>query len=71
MNDRIGAAVRLYSADDTDDLGVVHAPPPVEPDDVVAFEHGPPLRIVLLVELEPGSVVDYAAEVEEASLPLV
>jgi hypothetical protein len=58
-----GAAIRLYSADNTDDLGVVHVPLPVEPDDVVAFEHGPPLRIVLLGELEPGGVVDYAAEV--------
>jgi hypothetical protein len=29
VNVRIGAAVRLYSVD-TDDLGVVHAPPPVE-----------------------------------------
>jgi hypothetical protein len=69
-DDGIGAAVRLYSID-TDDLGLIHAPTPVEPDDLVAAEHGPPLRVVSVVTLGPGGPVGYLAEVEEVRLPLV
>jgi hypothetical protein len=60
MHDRIGATVRLYSGDGTDDLGVVHASRPVEPDDVVAFEHGPPFRILRMVEIDPGGAIASA-----------
>jgi hypothetical protein len=68
--DGVGTTIRLYSTD-TDDLGLVTAPLPVVPDDVVAFEHGPPLRIMCPVTLGPGGRVSHVAEVEEARLPLV
>jgi hypothetical protein len=69
-DDGIGAAVRLFTTE-ADDLGTVTAPAPVEPDDVVALEHGPPLRILCVAALDPGGRVDYIAEVDEARLPLV
>jgi hypothetical protein len=45
-------ACRLYSVDG-DYLGVAHLPYPVKVGDLVSLEHGPLLRIVALVELEP------------------
>jgi hypothetical protein len=66
--DGIGVVVRLYAADDTDDLGLVHAPLPIEPDDLLAREHGPVLRVVRVLPLDPGGRVAYVAEVAEARL---
>jgi hypothetical protein len=65
--DGIGAAVRLFSVD-TDDLGVVRAPPPVEPGDLLARDHGPALRARCVVSFAPGGRVDYLVEVEEVGV---
>ena len=62
----IDAAVgdlRTHNTADTEDIGIVHLPEPVEPDDLVALEHGPLLRITCVVRLGPGPV-PYLAEVE-------
>jgi hypothetical protein len=67
--DSIGAAVRLYTTE-LDDIGVMHAPAPVEPDDLVAREHGPPLRVGCVAELVPDGHIRYVVEVEEARLGL-
>jgi hypothetical protein len=56
-------AVRLFDAR-TDNLGLVHAPRPVEPGDVLALVDGPPLRVTLLVQLPAGGSVEALAEVE-------
>jgi hypothetical protein len=45
----LGVPVRLSDAATMDDLGLVHAPPPVEPDDVVARATGPLLRVVAVL----------------------
>jgi len=53
----LGARVHLYDATG-DDAGVAHLPRSVEPGDIAACEHGPPLRIVALVDVEAGGPVD-------------
>ena len=45
----LGVPVRLRDEATLDDLGLVHAPPPVEPRDLVALEDGPPLRLICLL----------------------
>ena len=47
--------VRLRDAATLDDLGLVHAPPPVEVGDIVALEDGSPLRNVSLLITPPGA----------------
>jgi hypothetical protein len=47
--------VCLRDADTIDDLGTCHAPPPVEPGDLVSLEHGPPLRLVYVLKPAPGA----------------
>jgi hypothetical protein len=61
----IGATIRLYSTD-TEDVGVVTAPSPVEPGELCRPRTGPPLRVVCVVPLVFGGRVDYLVEVEEA-----
>jgi hypothetical protein len=34
-------------------LGRWHLPPPVEPGDLASDEHGPPWRVVSVIEVEP------------------
>jgi hypothetical protein len=64
MRAEVGVAVRLFDCAFAD-LGLVHAPLPVEVGDVVAREHGAPLRIVEVVELGVvGDVVRYIVEFE-------
>jgi hypothetical protein len=65
----LGARVRLIDRHG-DDLGLAHLPRPVVQGDVAAVDHGPPLRIVLLVELETGGAVDALAEVEAARMAI-
>jgi hypothetical protein len=61
----VGVAVRLFDRAFAD-LGLVHAPLPVEVGDIVSREHGPPLRVVDLVEFGlVGDTVRYIVEVEE------
>jgi 5-methylcytosine-specific restriction protein A len=57
----IGATVRRYSID-TDDLGIAHAPFPVEPGDLVALSSGRPFRVIRIVSFRPGDVIDAVAE---------
>ena len=61
-------AVWLFDAE-TDNLGLVHAPRPIEPGDVLALADGAPLRVTLLVELPAGAKVEALAEVEPVTLP--
>jgi hypothetical protein len=63
----IGVTVRLFSPA-MDDLGTVTAPLPVEPDDIVAFAQGAPIRVVCVTPFVPGGQVAHLAEVEEAHL---
>jgi hypothetical protein len=35
----------------TENLGVAHVPRPIEPGDLLALAHGPPLRVTVLVQL--------------------
>ena len=56
---------------DGEDFGVAHLPRPVEPGDLAALEQGFPLRIVAVVNLEPGEKVDAVAEVEVAPICLI
>jgi hypothetical protein len=48
----------------TDNLGLMHVPRPVEPGDVLALASGPPLRVTVLVQLPPGGKLEAVAEVE-------
>jgi hypothetical protein len=56
-------AVFLFDAAG-DNLGLAHAPRPVEPGDVLALADGPPLRVTLLVQLPAEGVIEALAEVE-------
>lgn len=51
---------------DGDDLGIAHAPWPVDPGDVLALKDGPPLVVVGLVELPDGAAFDALCRVEPA-----
>jgi hypothetical protein len=57
------------------EVAQVHSPKdlprPIEPGDIAALEHGRPLRIAALVELDPGGTVDLLAEVEPARIFLL
>lgn len=59
----LGARVRLH-ARDGDDLGVVHAPAPIEPGDLVAPAAGPAFVVTALVVLDATDALDPLAEVE-------
>lgn len=67
MTQPVGVLVRVRDAATMDDLGLATCPPPVEPDDLLAFAHGPPLRIVSVL---PGSgpVVPVLASVVRLTL---
>jgi hypothetical protein len=52
----------------TDNLGLVHAPRPVEPGDLLALADGPALRVTVLVPLGSGGAVEALAEVETVTL---
>jgi hypothetical protein len=60
-------AVWLFDGQ-TDNLGLVHAPRPVEPGDVLALADGPALRVTVLVPLAAGGTVEALAEVEPVTL---
>ncbi len=62
--------MRVYTTT-MDDVGIIHAPEPLEVGDVIAGEHGPPLRVLCVVGFDPGGRVDYVVEAEEARLGLV
>jgi hypothetical protein len=53
----LGVWLRVREAQTMDDLGLCTVPPPVEPGDLAAFDHRPPLRIVALLEVPPGAPV--------------
>ena len=51
LSTMIGIPVRLRDSLTMDDLGLVHAPQPLEPGDVVSpLEFGPPLQIVAFLQ---------------------
>jgi hypothetical protein len=60
-------AVLLVDAE-TENLGIVHAPWPLEPGDLLALADGPPLRVTVLAPLPAGGKVEALAEVEPAAL---
>jgi hypothetical protein len=65
MRAEVGVSVRLFDRNFAD-LGLVHAPLPVEVGDIVAREHGAPLRVVDVVEFGMvGTAVRFIVEVEE------
>ena len=64
----IGTACRLHDENTADDVGIVHAPPPVEPGDLVATADeifrvvdvvttGPDSNIAALVKVRPAHLV--------------
>jgi hypothetical protein len=59
--------VSLFDAE-TKNLGLVHAPRPVEPGDLLALADGPPLRVTVLVRLPGDGKVGAVAEVEPVAL---
>ena len=59
----VGVAVLLHDRAFVD-LGVVHVPLPVEVGDIVAREHGAPLRVVDVVDLGADAAIRYVVEVE-------
>jgi len=59
----VGVAVLLHDRAFID-LGVVHVPQPVEVGDIVAREHGAPLRVVEVVDLGGDAAIRYVVEVE-------
>ena len=65
----VGVKLRLHGPDGGD-LGIAHAPPPVEPGDVVVLADGSIWRVVNLIDLgEFGSVarvIDALCMVEPA-----
>jgi hypothetical protein len=63
----VGVPVRLRDASTMDELGVVHAPPPAEPEDVVGLEHGPLLRVVAVLVPVGSAVVPALVSRESAS----
>jgi hypothetical protein len=65
--DGIGATVRVYTTT-MDDAGIVHASAPLQAGDLLAREHGPPLRVLCVVGFHSDAIVDYVVEVEEARL---
>jgi hypothetical protein len=58
-------AVWLFNAA-TENLGIAHAPRPVEPGDLLALAHGPALRVTVIVQLPGDDVIEALAEVEPA-----
>ena len=65
MPAEVGVAVRLFDRRFAD-LGLVHVPQPVEVGDIVARDHGAPLRVVEVVEVGVvGDAVRFIVEVEE------
>jgi hypothetical protein len=56
-------AVWLFDAE-TENLGLAHAPRPIEPGEVLALAAGPPLRVKLLARLPAGGKVEALAEAE-------
>ena len=60
-------AVWLFSGQ-TDNLGLVHVPRPVELGDLLALADGPALRVTVLVRLAAGGKVEALAEVEPVAL---
>jgi hypothetical protein len=65
----VGVPVRLRDASTMDELGVVHAPPPAEPEDVVGLEHGPLLRVVAVL-VPVGSAVPALVNRESAAVAI-
>ena len=69
----VGTTLRLHGTDGVD-LGIAHAPPPVELGDVLALADGPIWRVVNLIEfddldlydLETNRVIDMLCMVEPA-----
>lgn len=56
-------AVFLFDAE-AHNLGLAHAPRPVEPGDLLALAGGPPRRLTRLVQRPAGGVIEALAEVE-------
>jgi hypothetical protein len=65
----VGTCLRLYDRT-WEDCGLVHAPPPVEPSDLVATASGAPYRVLAVFPLEPGGIVHAVCEVERVRLPI-
>jgi hypothetical protein len=53
----VGVTVPIRDAATLEDLGVCHAPGPVEPGDLLAFEYESPLRVTTVLWVPPGSSV--------------
>jgi hypothetical protein len=51
----LGVTLALRDADTFDELGRCTAPAPIELGDVVALEHGPPLRVVDVLWVPDGA----------------
>lgn len=51
----LGICVVVRDTVTLDDVGVCHAPPPVQVGDLVALEHGPPLRVTNVLPVPAGA----------------
>jgi hypothetical protein len=55
---QLGVPVRVFDAATTDDLGIVHVPPPVEVGDRLSVEDHPlPLEVVDVISTPVGAKV--------------
>lgn len=62
-----GITCRLHDEITADDLGLVHAPPPVEPGDLVATADDT-FRVVSVVTTDPGSSIAVLGKVRRVHL---
>ena len=53
----IGVRLVVRDAESFDDLGVCTAPAPVEAGDMIAFAHGPPLRVASVLPTPAGGTL--------------
>lgn len=58
-------AVLLFNAA-AENLGIAHVRRPIEPADLLALAHGPPLRVTVLMQLPGDGLIEALAEVEPA-----
>jgi hypothetical protein len=63
----LGITCRPHDENTADDLGLVHAPPPVEPDDLIATADEI-FRVVSVITNAPGSTIGALVKVRPARL---
>lgn len=61
--EKIGLPIRIHDATG-EDLGVVHVPAKIELGDLVAREHGPPLRVIDIIPLPGHARIHALVQVE-------